>query len=289
MDYLKDTYDHLLYDCHRFVKKNPVRQAGLKKFQQEMGIDEVSLKKPGHTRWLSRCRACQALYKSLKALLSQMDASANDVTGTERTNLQARRRGIGSFNFFATTYLFCDVLLVLNILSQRLQASTLSFSKVVASSADAIARVEKMINKRDKETTPTYLTFQHEITSGLINDEHLVELQNFTAETGHKITHSNKEVFGRKIGELALSFEENVALPFLNELLKELKETFATDASHVRVLAAIDTIVRPRRLLKAIGNEGPGCLVRPSEPFTMPRMSKKQSMKREKALKNAIL
>ena len=76
--FIQDTFKPTLRQLFYFYENSSVRSSGLKALQELLETPELKLKKPLDTRWLSHDAACQALKKTLSAVIASLEREAEE-------------------------------------------------------------------------------------------------------------------------------------------------------------------------------------------------------------------
>jgi hypothetical protein len=92
-----------------FCQSSP-RTATLKDIQLAMGDPVLKICRSCDTRWLSRQRVCECLYKTLAALIGYLILDAYSPTCSDKAKVPGLRDAICDWEFIATLSLMCDCL-----------------------------------------------------------------------------------------------------------------------------------------------------------------------------------
>ncbi|XP_073435108.1 zinc finger protein 862-like [Dendrobates tinctorius] len=218
---------HLIGTLYSYFNSSMIRQESLRKMQEVLEHDQISLKEIHTVRWLSLGRTVDALHESFDAVILVL----TDFVATKKRSVGERAPGLlkacSEYGFIAILCLLRDVLELINRGCRVFQSEDINFSILLNELTSVTALLEKM-----KATPGKHLTA-------------------FLSEM------SASECYYRdiKINVRSTSQTEfqTVKEKFLNNLLYNLSERFSfTDLS---ILTDLDQILNPMCLPQVLSKD----------------------------------
>ena len=196
------SFKNILRQLFDFYDNSAVRSAGLMQVQNMLNESLGKVKEPCSTRWLSVGKCALRLKSILQSVIVSLGHEAEERGDARAIGLH---KLVTNFNFIASLLLMCDVLPVVNRLSEGLQGQKIDF-----------ATVDKCVNV----TIVTMNALQEtdgECMQGL--DDYLAALKSSSIQVimpkGVPTIKAAKE-----------SFSQNVKMPLLKSLVQNLHERF---------------------------------------------------------------
>ncbi|XP_035683974.1 zinc finger protein 862-like [Branchiostoma floridae] len=198
--YFKHSFKANLGSLFRFYDYSACRTARFRQIQEMMNLDQLTLKEAKDTRWLSHDLACKALYESLPAVIISLDHEAKQNGNAVASGLL---KWLKSYKTLATLYLLCAVLPQLTSLSLCFQQSKVNLLEI----------------HRVVETTVEVVSGMREGTAS----GRLSKLEQDLA-AGGRLAQFSISVSP----ELKLQWQREVREPFIDHLLENLQDRFAS-------------------------------------------------------------
>ena len=223
------SFKNILRQLFDFYDNSAVRSAGLMQVQNMLNESLGKVKEPCSTRWLSVGKCALRLKSILQSVIVSLGHEAEERGDARAIGLH---KLVTNFNFIASLLLMCDVLPVVNRLSEGLQGEKIDFSTV-----DKCVNVTIVTMNALQET-------DGECMQGL--DDYLAALKSSSIQVimpkGVPTITAAKELFS-----------QNVKMPLLKSLVQNLNERFVEND----VFSAFSNIFNGKQLQLGFTDDHP--------------------------------
>ena len=224
VDYLINDWQSALKTLHSMNTTSSISAEHLADIQERLGCDNLKAVRACLTRWLSNYQCADRLRRTLPAHCLNVLLKINNATADEAKTWRSLHKEISSFNFIASTYLLVDVLGAMNVFSRSVQTENIQVREILRQYEVCAAYLVDV--KTELKTHSEGATIQNAHPKL----PRLVEL----VQTAKKMKAGDRKKFlnitatdvANDLKDLLQSFAQEIAIPFVDTLLKGLRERF---------------------------------------------------------------